>query len=92
MGTVSQAEFAILELVRAIKVVLLTDGSRQYLKDNDPKCLEQLTNAINNAGCSLSAEEIDHMRYHGFDIRDNGHEVIPMPFKRPTFSPTKYGL
>jgi hypothetical protein len=55
-------------LVNAIKVVLLTPGTRAYLMVNDPQALKQLTKAIDDAGYPLTDEQTELMSAHVQEI------------------------
>ncbi len=56
------------KLIAAIKVVLLTAGTRAYLMEYDPQCLKQLTAAINDAGEPLTVEQEENIGYAVEDI------------------------
>ena len=55
-------------LVNAIKVILLTTRTRNFLIEHDPKALEQLTDAINKAGCPLTEDETYALQVNGFKV------------------------
>ena len=61
-------------LVNAIKVILLTTRTRNFLIEHDPKALEQLTDAINKAGCPLDEDQLNALLVNGFSVTDDGHE------------------
>ena len=86
------------KLISAIKVVLLTAPTRAHLMKNGPQCLKQLTEAINDAGSPLTADQIDAMndqvQEHLTDAELAEYQrwaaMHNVQFKRPTFSGGKY--